>query len=80
MATGGWLQRCLEKYVFNPSARLALRLGIAPRAFALLETTGRHSGQRHIRVGDEVLDVVAAGPVFGDHPKHVTVETDADGG
>jgi deazaflavin-dependent oxidoreductase (nitroreductase family) len=39
-------QRLLEKYVTNPPVRLALRLGIAPRAFALVETTGRGSGQR----------------------------------
>jgi len=45
MARGGRLQRRLEKYAFNPSVRLALRLGIAPRAFALLETTGRRSGR-----------------------------------
>lgn len=44
MAKGGRLQRSLEKYLFNPLMRLGLRLGIAPRAFALLETTGRRSG------------------------------------
>jgi deazaflavin-dependent oxidoreductase (nitroreductase family) len=38
----------LEKYAFNPSLRLVLRLGIAPRAFALLETTGRRSGRRRL--------------------------------
>jgi len=41
---GGPLQRALEKYLINPLVRLGLRLGIAPRAFALLETTGRRSG------------------------------------
>jgi deazaflavin-dependent oxidoreductase (nitroreductase family) len=45
MATGVGLQHRLERYVFNPVVRAALRLGIAPRAFALLETTGRRSGQ-----------------------------------
>lgn len=44
MPRGGRLQRRLEKYLFNPPNRLLLRLGIAPRAFALLETTGRRSG------------------------------------
>jgi len=44
MAKGGNLQRTLEKYLFNPLMRVGLRLGIAPRAFALLETTGRRSG------------------------------------
>lgn len=33
----------LEKSVFNPGFRVALGLGVAPRAFALLETTGRRS-------------------------------------
>lgn len=36
----------MEKYVFNPVPRLLLRLGLAPRHFALLETTGCKSGQR----------------------------------
>ena len=53
MANGGRLQRRLEKYVFNPPNKLALRLGIAPRAFALLETTGRRSGQpRRTAIGN----------------------------
>lgn len=45
MASGGRFQRTLEKFVFNPPNRLLLRLGIAPRAFALLETTGRRTGR-----------------------------------
>jgi deazaflavin-dependent oxidoreductase (nitroreductase family) len=44
VAKGGNLQRAFEKYAINPIMRLALRLGIAPNAFALLETTGRRSG------------------------------------
>ncbi len=48
MAKGGNLQRFLEKYAFNPVMRLLLRLGLAPRAFALLETTGRRSGARRL--------------------------------
>jgi deazaflavin-dependent oxidoreductase (nitroreductase family) len=44
----GRIQRRLEKSVFNPLFRAALRLGIAPRAFALLETTGRRTGQRRL--------------------------------
>jgi deazaflavin-dependent oxidoreductase (nitroreductase family) len=43
MAGGSW-QRRIERYVLNPGPRLALRLGIAPRAFALIETTGCRSG------------------------------------
>jgi deazaflavin-dependent oxidoreductase (nitroreductase family) len=43
---GGGVQRWVEKYVFNPLPRLLLRAGLAPRHFALLETTGRKSGRR----------------------------------
>jgi deazaflavin-dependent oxidoreductase (nitroreductase family) len=32
--------------VTNPALTLALRAGIAPRGFALIETTGRRTGQR----------------------------------
>lgn len=56
MAKGGKLQRRLEKYLFNPLMRLGLRLGIAPRAFALLETTGRHSGRRRLTPVGNGLD------------------------
>jgi deazaflavin-dependent oxidoreductase (nitroreductase family) len=38
------LQRWVEKYTVNPWMRLLLRLGLAPRAFGLVETTGRTSG------------------------------------
>ena len=37
----------------NRLIRLALRAGVAPRAFALLETTGRRTGlTRHTPVGN----------------------------
>ena len=39
------IQRYVEKYLFNPGMRTAIRLGCAPRIFALLETTGRRTGQ-----------------------------------
>jgi deazaflavin-dependent oxidoreductase (nitroreductase family) len=39
------VQRAIERFLFNPLTRTALRLGVAPRAFALLETTGRRSGR-----------------------------------
>jgi deazaflavin-dependent oxidoreductase (nitroreductase family) len=40
----------------NRLTRLALRRGIAPRAFALLETTGRRSGlPRHTPVGNGLI-------------------------
>jgi len=38
--------RFVERYVLNPQMRLGLALGLAPRAFCLLETTGRRSGKR----------------------------------
>jgi deazaflavin-dependent oxidoreductase (nitroreductase family) len=44
----GRLQKGLERYLFNPLARTGLRLGIAPRAFALLETTGRRTGRTRL--------------------------------
>ncbi len=40
------LGRWAEKHLANPPLRLLLRLGLAPRAFALLETTGRRTGRR----------------------------------
>lgn len=39
------LTRVLEKYVLNPQLRFALRRGLAPANFALLETTGRRTGR-----------------------------------
>jgi deazaflavin-dependent oxidoreductase (nitroreductase family) len=38
------VQRNVEKYAVNPVMRATLRAGLAPAAFALLETTGRRSG------------------------------------
>lgn len=46
MAPQRRLQHRLANPLFNPAFRAALRLGIAPRAFALLETRGRRSGRR----------------------------------
>lgn len=82
MATGGRLQRRLEKYVFNPSVRLALRLGIAPRGFALLETTGRRSGRRRLTpVGNgldgEVFWVVSEHGTGCDYVKNLIVNPHA---
>ena len=48
MASGGRLQRTVEKYLLNPPNRLLLRVGIAPKAFALLETKGRRSGEARL--------------------------------
>lgn len=56
MASGGRFQRTLEEFVFNPPNRFLLRLGIAPRAFALLETTGRRSGRPRLTPVGNGLD------------------------
>jgi deazaflavin-dependent oxidoreductase (nitroreductase family) len=57
----GWA----ERHLANPSLRALLRLGVAPRAFALLETTGRHTGKRRLTpvgngLNDDVFWLVAA--------------------
>lgn len=50
----------LEKYLFNPVVRFALRLGFAPKAFALPEIAGRRGGlARRTPVGNGL-----AGNVF----------------
>jgi RNA polymerase sigma-70 factor, ECF subfamily len=50
------LARFAERYLLNPQMRLALALGLAPRAFALLETTGRRTGKpRRTPVGNGLL-------------------------
>jgi deazaflavin-dependent oxidoreductase (nitroreductase family) len=56
MVAGGPIQRRLERSVVNPLFRAALRLGIAPRAFALIETTGRRSGQPRLTPVGNGLD------------------------
>ena len=40
------IERALAKYLVNPVMRAMLLAGVAPRAFALLETTGRRTGKR----------------------------------
>jgi deazaflavin-dependent oxidoreductase (nitroreductase family) len=50
------LARFVERYVLNPQMRLGLALGLAPRAFTLLETIGRRSGKpRRTPVGNGLL-------------------------
>jgi deazaflavin-dependent oxidoreductase (nitroreductase family) len=56
VANNRQLQRHLEKWVFNPSVRLALRVGIAPQSFALLQTTGHRTGQRRLTPVGNGLD------------------------
>jgi deazaflavin-dependent oxidoreductase (nitroreductase family) len=60
----------------NRLTRLALRNGIAPRAFALLETTGRRSQQpRHTPVGNgldgDVFWLVAAHGTQADYVRNL---------
>jgi deazaflavin-dependent oxidoreductase (nitroreductase family) len=50
------IQRRLEKYLFNPTVKYALRIGIAPNAFALLQTTGRNSGKPRFTAVGSGLD------------------------
>lgn len=50
------IQRLVEKYVTNPAMRLALRAGLAPRTFALLETTGNKTGRRRLTPVGNGLD------------------------
>jgi hypothetical protein len=56
MARVSRLQRRVEKYLFNPSVGLCCA-SASPRAFALLETTGRRSG----RIGLAGMAVAVAG-------------------
>jgi deazaflavin-dependent oxidoreductase (nitroreductase family) len=50
------LARFVERCMLNPPMRLGLALGLAPRAFALLETVGRRSGKpRRTPVGNGLL-------------------------
>jgi len=45
-----------QKYAFNPPIKLLFALGIAPRGYALLETTGAKTGkQRQIPVGNGLV-------------------------
>jgi len=48
--------RPLEKWLINRPVRALLRLGIAPSAFALLETTGRRSGRLRLTPVGNGLD------------------------
>ncbi|MHB8681430.1 MAG: nitroreductase/quinone reductase family protein [Acidimicrobiales bacterium] len=58
--------RFVERHITNPPWKALLRLGVAPRAFALVETTGRRSGQRRRtpvggRFEGQTFWIVAAG-------------------
>ena len=67
--------------VNNRLTRAALRHGFAPRAFALLETVGRRSGQpRHtpvgagMRPGEKVFWLVAAHGEQSDYVRNIKVD------
>lgn len=65
---GGAVQHWAENNVFNPVARFGLRLGVAPRHFALLETKGHKTGlRRQTPVGGATL-----GPAFWVVAEHGT--------
>lgn len=62
--------------VNNRLTRAALRRGIAPRAFALLETTGRRTGQpRHTPIGNgldgDTFWLVAAHGTQSDYVRNI---------
>jgi deazaflavin-dependent oxidoreductase (nitroreductase family) len=62
----------------NRLTRFALRKGIAPRAFALLETTGRHTGlPRHTPVGNGCMGdtfwLVAAHGTQADYVRNLQI-------
>ena len=44
MASRHTIQRRVEAYLLNPGMRAIIRAGLAPRIFALVETTGRRTG------------------------------------
>ena len=45
-----------QKYGFNPQVKLLIAMGIAPRAYALVETTGAKTGkQRRVPVGNGLV-------------------------
>jgi deazaflavin-dependent oxidoreductase (nitroreductase family) len=51
--------RTAERRVINPAMRWLLQVGLAPRAFALLETTGRRTGKPRLTpVGNGLEDHV----------------------
>ena len=63
----------------NQLIRLALRAGLAPRAFALLETTGRRTGLvRHTPVGNgldgDIFWLVAAHGTQADYVRNLQAE------
>jgi deazaflavin-dependent oxidoreductase (nitroreductase family) len=63
----------------NRLIRFALRAGVAPRAFALLETTGRRSGMaRHTPVGNglagDTFWLVAAHGTQADYVRNLQAE------
>lgn len=50
------VQERIEAFVSNQGMRSLLRLGIAPKAFALIETTGRRTGQKRLTPVGNGLD------------------------
>jgi deazaflavin-dependent oxidoreductase (nitroreductase family) len=63
----------------NRLTRLALRRDVAPRSFALLETTGRHSGRpRHTPVGNGLVGdtfwLIAAHGTQSDYVRNIQAD------
>ena len=63
--------RFAQKHVVNPPVRLMLRAGVLPPTHALLETTGRHTGQlRHNPVGNGMTDDERTFWIVAEHGRH----------
>jgi deazaflavin-dependent oxidoreductase (nitroreductase family) len=76
---GGAVEHWVQKHAVNPVARLSVRLGLAPRHFALLETKGRKTGRlRQTPVGGAMLGstfwVVAVHGSDSAYVKNLTAE------
>lgn len=50
------IQERIEAFISNQGMRSLLRLGLAPKAFALIETTGRRTGQKRLTPVGNGLD------------------------
>ncbi len=73
--------RWVDDHVVKRIMRILLRVGVAPFAFALLETTGRRTGQRRLTpVGNGHIDdtfwLVAARGVRADYVKNLLADPD----
>ncbi len=65
------LVRLAQRYVVNPPVKAALALGVVPPTHALLETTGRTSGQpRRNPVGNGLAEDGTTFWIVAEHGRH----------